>query len=127
MAFLHLKCNFGPGEAEGGRPERARRLITIFLEEDGPQQLSALERAVGAGDMRVVRDGAHALKGATTELGAGAATVAAEGLGAAALGGDLQQVVAKYETLDGEIQRLIENLEAFLSQNSQAQPREDSP
>ena len=63
----------------------------------------------------------------TSRLGAGAATAAAERLEAAALAGDLQQVAQKYETLYGEIQRLIENLEAFLSARLEAQPQGKGP
>ena len=53
-----------------GRPERAKRLAALFIEEDGPEQLAALERAVAERDAEGIAAAAHALKGATGELSA---------------------------------------------------------
>ncbi len=96
-----------------GRPERARRLASIFLEEDGPRHREALARAVAARDAQAVLAAAHALKGATRELCASAASAAVEDLEAAVGSKDFRQIDEMYETLDQEIQVLIENLGAF--------------
>ncbi len=101
-------------ERVGGRPKRARRLAAIFLEEDGPHHRAALGRAVAEADAPAICDAAHALRGAAGEICAGAVASAAEQLESAAEHRDAGHVERKYETLDGEIQKLLETLEAFL-------------
>ena len=98
----------------GGHRERAGKLVTLFLEDDGPGLLAALERAVTDRDRSAIHDGAHALRGAAGEICARALVTAAERLDAAAADQSFRQIDEKYETLKRESQKLTEDLEAFL-------------
>ena len=43
-----------------GRQQRARKLVALFLEEDGPEQLDLLRKAQGSGDLTTVGAAAKA-------------------------------------------------------------------
>ena len=97
-----------------GRRERAATLAEIFLEEDAPHHRAALAEAFAERDVPAIRDAAHGLRGAAGEICAPAVTAAAEQLEAATEEQDLRRIEKKYETLDREIQKLTQHLEAFL-------------
>ncbi|MCP3957303.1 MAG: ammonium transporter [bacterium] len=97
-----------------GRVDRALQLATIFLEEDAPEHLTLLARAIEEGDTGSIVTVAHALRGATTELCAITASAAAEQLEEVARGDDQRHLHEKCETLEREIQNLMRDLEAFV-------------
>ncbi|GID94169.1 hypothetical protein Adi01nite_35810 [Amorphoplanes digitatis] len=70
------------------QPDTVTNLITTFLDE-APGQLAELDLAVAAGDADAVRFAAHSLKGAASNLGAGAMASVCEILEASALHHDL--------------------------------------
>ncbi|MEU4221562.1 response regulator [Actinoplanes sp. NPDC026623] len=70
------------------QPETITNLITTFLGE-APGQLAALDLAVGAGDADAVRHAAHGLRGAASNLGAGAMASVCELLEVSARNHDL--------------------------------------
>ena len=51
-----------------GRPGLVRRLISLYR-EDAPRRLTALHAAIATGDAAAVRQGAHALKSSSANLG----------------------------------------------------------
>ena len=105
-----------------GRKDRAAALGSLFLEDDGPRQLTILEAAMAASDPEAVRCAAHALGGAVAELGAETAAAAARQLEAIAeIELDTQpenrapgQLRENYETLKNEIAKLTASLEEFM-------------
>jgi CheY-like chemotaxis protein len=89
----------------------ARELVGLFI-ASGDQALAAIAVALGKGDYTTVRESAHALKGATANLRASAATTAAAQLESAAGSENCAQVPALAEKLKTEIKRTVEYLKS---------------
>jgi HPt (histidine-containing phosphotransfer) domain-containing protein len=78
----------------------------LFLEE-GPRQLQAIHARIEAGDAGGIRDTAHTLKGSVVIFGARAVAAAALAVEQAATGSDLSGVPAAWDSLKGEMDRLL--------------------
>jgi len=86
-----------PMVADGSEPEFAGQVLAQYLDSSA-QTIDACERALAAGDVRVVLRGVHTLKSSSAQVGA---------LALAALAGDLEGRMRVGEVLDaGGIARL---------------------
>ncbi len=99
-----------------GRVDRARSLLEIFLEEDGPEGLKAVCSAVEKRDASRLRETAHALKGALGAVCAPLAFATAGELESAGRMSDLERVDEKYERLDQQVRELVRVLTAFIEE-----------
>ncbi|MBF0552640.1 MAG: Hpt domain-containing protein, partial [Deltaproteobacteria bacterium] len=75
-----------------------------------PGKLAALQQALGANDLALVRKTAHSLVGITGEIRAGRAVAYARKLEEAAQDMDLDQAGSVFEMLDSELHRVMEYL-----------------
>jgi two-component system sensor histidine kinase/response regulator len=88
-----------------GDNEFARDLADAFI-GTGDRELAAIAAALDAGDAVALRESAHALKGASANLRAAAATSAAAQLEAAARLGKSAQIPVLAENLTSEVRRM---------------------
>jgi signal transduction histidine kinase/CheY-like chemotaxis protein len=84
----------------------ARDLVDAFI-GTGDRELALIAQALGSGDTVTLRESAHALKGASANLRASAASSAAARLESAAGSGDSAQIPALAEDLTTEVKRTI--------------------
>lgn len=89
----------------GGDRQLFREIIEFFL-EDSPPLLSELRRAVEASNSQAVRSTAHALKGLAAGCGGVRAANAAQRVENAGAEGDLEDIDALVDALEGEIELL---------------------
>jgi len=89
----------------------ARELVGVFI-ASGDQALAAIAVAQKNCDYATVRESAHALKGASANLRASAASTAAAELEAAAASGDRATIAVLAEKLRGEVKRTGEYLQS---------------
>ncbi len=92
-------------ESIDGDEDFAGELIDAFL-STGDRELAAISDAIDKGDARAVRESAHALKGATANLRASAASSAAAQLELAAGADERAQFAALADKLNDEIGRI---------------------
>jgi CheY-like chemotaxis protein len=98
-------------ESIDGDNEFARDLADAFI-GTGDRELAAIAAALDAGDTVALRESAHALKGASANLRAAAATSAAAQLEAAARLGKSAQIPGLAENLTSEVRRMTAYLRA---------------
>jgi two-component system sensor histidine kinase/response regulator len=98
-------------ESIDGDKNFARELMEAFI-GTGDQALAAIALALGKADYATMRESAHALKGASANLHASAASAAAAHLEAAAGLGQSAQIPALAERLKVEVNRTVEFLQA---------------
>jgi two-component system sensor histidine kinase/response regulator len=105
----------------GGDGILLNEIIGIFI-EDAARQIGQLNRAAGQKDAKVLREQAHALKGASGSIGAlKMQTVAAE-IEAAGKRGDLRSAAAMLPRLQAEFSRF-----RLVIENRQTRPEIGSP
>jgi two-component system sensor histidine kinase/response regulator len=94
-----------------GDEEAAAEIIAEFL-DDASRQIAALGRAVASGDQSLVLQHAHALKGASANVGAKTLRRLSAQLEEQAGGGTLDGVVDLSRGLQTELVRLGETVKA---------------
>lgn len=100
----------------GGDTGLLRQLAEYFL-EDAPKLLQDLESALTAGDVKIVHQTAHSLKGLAANFEAVAAVAAARDMEITARAGNPQACQALLDPLRAELARLIEALAAMLHED----------
>lgn len=90
-----------------GDRQSAAEIAAGFL-DDLPVQLSGLREAVAAGDAGLIRQRAHALKGASASVGAEALRQLAAGLEQSAVAGDLEGAPTVVAEIEQQLTRLVE-------------------
>lgn len=85
--------------------EDAQELVGLFL-EDAWRMLTAMRRAVEAGDAGQLRYEAHALKGSSATLGAMALSALCQQLEAKAERGDLEDALEKVAQAESELKQV---------------------
>lgn len=90
-----------------GDRQSAAEIAAGFL-DDLPVQLSGLREAVAAGDAGLIRQRAHALKGASASAGAEALRQLAAGLEQSAVAGDLEGAPTVVAEIEEQLTRLVE-------------------
>jgi HPt (histidine-containing phosphotransfer) domain-containing protein len=93
----------------GGKPDRVRRMIGIFLEES-PGMRAKLRAAADGGDAVELQKVAHQLAGTVGYFGSAAVTAAARRVEEAARRGDLPAAAAGLAALDRLLDRLAGEL-----------------
>jgi HPt (histidine-containing phosphotransfer) domain-containing protein len=81
------------------------KMVRLFL-EDCPARMRAMRRAIAAGDGEALREPAHALRGAAANFAAAPVVEAVQRLELQAKNGDRSQLLAAYDVLTWEMQRL---------------------
>ena len=89
----------------------AKELVAAYI-GTGNKELATIAAALGAGDAASMRESAHALKGASANLRASAATSAAAQLEAATVSGADHRAAPLAEKLTTEVRRTIEYLQS---------------
>jgi len=87
-----------------------REIVDIFR-IDGPRALAEIRDGLRIRDVWIVERAAHRLKGSLATFGAFAAHAVAERVVMAARGGDVDEARAAFVALDGELQRLAQELD----------------
>jgi PAS domain S-box-containing protein len=89
----------------------ARELVDAFI-GTGDRELAVIAEALGTGNASAMRESAHTLKGASSNLRASAATSAAAQLEVAAGSGESDKIPALAEQLKTHVKRTIEYLQS---------------
>jgi two-component system sensor histidine kinase/response regulator len=97
-----------------GETDFVTKLLGVFI-NDLTVRLEKLEAAFSRGDRKAVHDGAHALKGASSEIGARRLAQACERLEAGAKGGDLSVLKTLVARIEHEANQLRAALEVQLT------------
>jgi two-component system, sensor histidine kinase and response regulator len=98
----------------GGREDRLRAIIHVFLDESS-QLMAELKEALANRDASRLKTLAHSLKGAVGLFGVSGIIEAAQTLECLGQSGELTEAPETYKRLDGEIRLLKSALEAVLS------------
>jgi PAS domain S-box-containing protein len=98
----------------GGREDRMRTILQIFLEESS-RQMDELREAITRGDAVSLQRLAHSLKGAVGIVGAQSVVDAAVTLESLGQAGELTGAAQAFRQLDQEFSRLKAELEAMLA------------
>jgi HPt (histidine-containing phosphotransfer) domain-containing protein len=96
-----------------GDRELLEEVVALFV-QGVPGALASLRAAVASGDPGQVAGAAHTLKGAVASVAAGGALAAARRVEDAARAGDVPGAAEQLDVLDGELDRLVAALRAFL-------------
>ncbi len=96
-------------ERLGDDEELVAEIVEIFL-DDAPKQIAAIEAAVAAGDGTTIRDRAHALKGASANMGAAELRGKAEQMEMAGRDGRLDETAGLLDGIRESFARLREVL-----------------
>ena len=83
-----------------------------------PQDLDAMRTAATAGDVETIHRRAHSLKGALGLFGSGTAFDVVSRLESVSRSGDLEASVRDLETLSGELEQLLAELQALVPPTS---------
>jgi HPt (histidine-containing phosphotransfer) domain-containing protein len=102
----------------GAKRGLLRELIRIFAQEDWPRISGDLTRSINIEDAAGVSGAAHAVKGLAGEFRAPAAYLLAERMENQAGRGSLTGIDASARVLEHEVARLIEELTAFVENDS---------
>lgn len=94
-----------------GDREMLLSVAQLFLEEEGPKQLAAIEACVRAGDGPGIRRAVHQLKGSVVIFGAEKAVAAAVDLESAAVQDDLTRAASAWNALSREMRTLFREVE----------------
>lgn len=103
----------------GGDEELIAELADIFI-DDCPRMMADILDAVTRKDDNAIASAAHALKGAVANFAAGPAFELALELEMIGRKSDLTRSKEVYKSLDGEIERLVDELTGFKSQLQKA-------
>jgi two-component system, sensor histidine kinase and response regulator len=98
----------------GGREDRLRAIIHVFLDESS-QLMAELKEALASSDASRLKTLAHALKGAVSLFGVSGIIEAAQTLECLGQAGELTEAPETYKRLDEEICNLKSALEVVLS------------
>lgn len=106
-----------------GNPDLIVTIVDSFL-DDCPNYMDAIREAVETGDAKALEREAHGLKGAAGSLRAKPASKAAQVLEEIGHSGDFSEAETALETLEREIDRLKEDLQALRSECRDESPDE---
>ena len=87
-------------------------IIRIFADQC-PRTMFEIQNAIRAADLSVLERAAHSLKGAASNLCADGVTQSAAELEASARSGDSSRSREQFQALEGEVEKLLRELEAF--------------
>jgi HPt (histidine-containing phosphotransfer) domain-containing protein len=105
----------------GGREDRMRTILQIFLEESS-RQMDELRDAITRGDAMSLQRLAHSLKGAVGIVGAQSVVDAAVTLETLGLAGELTGAAQAFTVLDQEFSRLKSELNTILAPAADKSP-----
>jgi len=100
-------------EQVGGDADLLRQVVEMFLQEDCPRLMGAIQNALAAGDSGGVYRAAHEFKGVVLNFGAGATAHAAKQVEMLGRQGKLEDVTPALNALETEVARLCSALTAL--------------
>ncbi len=101
-------------EATDDDEQMTRELVDLFV-ASGDEALAAIAAAVASGDYKTVKDHAHAIKGASANMYAGATNAAAGRLEEAARSGHSDELRRLAQELRAEVSRAIDYMRVKVS------------
>lgn len=100
-------------EVTGGDFELEQELVEVYV-EDAHERLADIQAALDEGDIGKVRETAHALKGASGNMGAEAARELAYGMEQAGAEGDASKARELFADLQGVVEKTCEEFDEYI-------------